>query len=107
MADGGGSYPLDGAFMWNIMSLDPQVGAGGAAGAVCVCVLCVLCVNVFHLARECFLARGPMHPRCRRAAPLPLPPPQGIHPATTSGGGSFKDDVISEAIRKHNAAVPR
>ncbi|KAI8463010.1 MAG: hypothetical protein J3K34DRAFT_159403 [Monoraphidium minutum] len=55
MADGGGSYPLDGAFMWNIMSLDPQ----------------------------------------------------GIHPATTSGGGSFKDDVISEAIRKHNAAVPR
>jgi hypothetical protein len=30
---------------------------------------------------------------------------QGIHPASSSGEGTFRDDVISGWIKEHNAAV--
>ncbi|GBF95536.1 hypothetical protein Rsub_08517 [Raphidocelis subcapitata] len=50
---GGINYPLSGAYLWSLMSMDPQ----------------------------------------------------GIHPATTSGGGTFADPAIADAIKKHNAAA--
>jgi hypothetical protein len=53
LSQGGVRYPVSGAYLWSILSHDPQ----------------------------------------------------GIHPATSTDKGSFKDDTIAAAIKAHNQAV--
>jgi hypothetical protein len=45
-------------------------------------------------------------PFTRGRPPLCAPPPrQGVHPATSSPAGSFKDDTIAAAIKTYNQAA--
>ena len=105
---GGIHYKLSGAYLWNVVSWDAQVRAGGGS-----------CDAEGALPRgrraQAALRRSappPRNPalapprRSRASPPFPTPPTlQGIHPASSSSEGTFKDETITKWIKEHNAEV--
>ncbi|GBF96701.1 hypothetical protein Rsub_09443 [Raphidocelis subcapitata] len=96
LAARGGRYPISGAYLWSILSHDPQ-GIHPATST-----------DKGSFKDDAIAAAIKAHnagggAAGRRAGGRGARRRLGIHPATSTDKGSFKDDVIAAAIKAHNA----
>ena len=123
LSTGGLSYPISGAYQWNLVSMDPQVrgwgpptpglaaafgghfpdGVGQGQGT--------LSLHLHQVAPHVYTAAAFLVSRQNAALTLPwrgppAPAPQGIHPATTVKDGSFKVRAWLAATEARLTALP-